>query len=399
MQLIYNGIDMECLVLKDFSSEMIYDATKTDYLYTKFSIEGTFLINGQVNLSTTVTSYDLLFAPGDPGGIFTTEAATWVNTAPPAAAATMPLAGAAPQVGINYGGTGTTGGVFGFFTAAGVFATDTQAVNIPILIKTPVPAVNTEVVIRQKLSQARGKLFLVTGNGDPTRRDQVLLSSPTWGSHTDVKNGPTPKLLSVERFHGDAQTFVVTFAVETYLNEADCTLNVNTFVPTPITSPLLSNRYKMTHVIDEDSYTAIFVEGEAVFRTDFIYRNPSVNPDAFRTSLFLPVPFGMQRDHIVVQEYPDATGFHYEFLDSQQKSNFAAGPEINATKISAVHRQQIITDDDILDSGLKIYEGILNRRANKAIAKTPVVPPPLPSALRSVGPARPATPPPPPRRP
>ena len=52
MRTIYNGLDLLCLELHDFSVEAVYDDNGVDYLYTRGFIHETALVNGDVAVVT-----------------------------------------------------------------------------------------------------------------------------------------------------------------------------------------------------------------------------------------------------------------------------------------------------------------------------------------------------------
>lgn len=400
MYMIYNGIGLEVLEIEQYTEEMVYDDTGTDYLFTKISIQGQFLVNGQEGLNTflPVTSYDL-----DPTQIESLKN-IWLLTSPSKYFDTNigePGAPSTPSVAagsfVNTVGC-ETGGAVPFDARNGIYAIATDSLTTAFAVRTVVPCVTTEVTIRQRLCEPRSHLFVFTGKGDPGRKDELLLASPAFNAHCDCKNGPIPKVRAITSFHGDAQTFVVSFGIETYINEQDSCARVGlsassgAFVGT--SSPLLSNRWSMRHAIDKDSYLTIQVEGTAIFRTDLLYANPdTINPDSYRPNLLLPVPFGCVREDIQIVGLPDVTGVRYSFTDRQQHANFCAGPYANATEIEAIHRQAIVTEEDALVGVARGYEKVYSIRslrrqaaddeAAKAAANTP-----KPSAEKKLGASR-----------
>lgn len=370
MYLSYNGIEMECLELYEdgFLMEAVYDDTGTDYLYTKVSIKGLFLINGQQEIAgfTPFTAYD------QSNTQIETLEQLWKRTAPPAMAADPPFAPGPPSVNRgSFGRVGSEGGPFPFNAADGVYAIAAADQQVALVYKSVVPCVQTATTIRSRLQSPRGRLFVYTGAGDVGRKDEILLLSPSWGSHTDCKNGPVPIVHSLQMMAGNARTFIASFVIETYVREMT-SLVQSSGSPAPVTaatSPLLSNRFSMRHEIDEDYYTSVAVRGTAIFRTDLLYKDPPINPDQFRLSLFLPVPFGCVRENLQIETLPDGTGVTYSFLDRQQHANFVAGPYANVSQIEAIHRQAIMTDEDILRSALGGFERALTIRANRNIGQ------------------------------
>jgi hypothetical protein len=164
----------------------------------------------------------------------------------------------------------------------------------------------------------------------------------------DAKNGPTPKLLGITAAMGDAETLIVDFAIETYINEA----TENNARPN---SALLSNRWKQRHSVGRDGYTTVTTEGIAIFRTDLVYFTDT-SPDVSRTLIFMPVPKGFVREVDYVDTREDVTGIIYGYHDTQQSVNFVAGPYVGAAEITAVHRQSVTSNVDFLATAVQIAE-------------------------------------------
>src|SRR5690349_19718169 len=47
-----NGIDLEMLELEDFTEDMVYDDSGTDYLFNRVAIKGLFIVNGQSEVAS-----------------------------------------------------------------------------------------------------------------------------------------------------------------------------------------------------------------------------------------------------------------------------------------------------------------------------------------------------------
>lgn len=340
MRTIYSGLDLCLLELHDFSVEAVYDDSGVDYLYTRAFIHETVIINGDVkvveldapgpfisyNFSESQKS-PIVGTPRGPNGIFPRPV--------------MP--GAA---GINVGAANQTPRAI------------VRIPNLPTL---------THAVIRHRLSTPRGQLYVFAGPGmesgvpivntTAAPVGPIILSSPGLTNVCDCKNGPIPKVLSLNAAVGDANTFIAEWMCETYINEGQ---QNNT---SPI-SALLSNRFSQTQHVDEEGWTSITTQGTAIYRTDSVYTN-SLSPDSERQVLFMPIPQGFIRGDIEVQGLPDVTGVNYRYTDTQQKSNFVGGAYTKAASINVLHRQAITTGDDILGGALSLYERGQSIRLNQ----------------------------------
>jgi hypothetical protein len=124
---------------------------------------------------------------------------------------------------------------------------------------------------------------------------------------TDAQNGPIPLACDVVRVSG-AKTFLVDFAIETYVNEASLYV-------TP--TPLVSHRWSAAEAIDQDYYSTRTIQGVAHFRTDRMI-NLGAMADDFRAALFHPLPGGgWKRIHVDVQAAEDGSALAYSLVDRQ----------------------------------------------------------------------------------
>ena len=371
MYICYDGITLTMLTLDVFEQDVVLDDSKTDKLYDRFLIKGTFLVNGQVEPRLTgepPVSYTTISgssAGGSSAGGFVVGdrnvlAAGARPPGQPNPASPRPPStdGARRQLGVQTDPLANTApyAAFNYTPGFGSPAFTTDLTLVPILVPAPNSPPLTEVLIRKRLTQPRGQLFVFSGTGvSPT---ELLLQSPGWGIPCDAKNGPFPLYCNIIQVHGDAGTFIVEWACETFVNEQDRTSNR---VRGSILDPLLSNRFSMSHILDDSSWLTIVVRGTAMFDVG-ILQTRGINPDNYRPQLFLPVPQGFVRGNIEVEGLPGMEGVNYGFVDKQMPVNFAAGPYANATKISAEHRQYLNTDNDMLKGILGPIDSILNRR-------------------------------------
>lgn len=344
MRIVYNDIDLGVVETFAFDCTAVYDDSGVDYLYTKFEIVVRAVVNGQVLVNN--------FGANQNGPVMSYEFGAQDFTIGQGAFRPRPQVPVAPQsYGVPPDGAGTI---------------QAPASRLRDVMAKPNAAPLTHVAVRHRLQTPRAKLYVFGGaptdNLATTRSKILMLESPSPGGYvTDCKNGPVPKVLSVNQTYGDATTMMVDFAVETYVNESG-TNGVS------LAGALLSNRFLQTHVIDDAGYTAVVTAGLAVFRTDFLYKFLE-SPDQRRSLIFIPIAPGFVRENIQVTGREDVTGIEYSFRDVQQPVRFPAGPFARAGKISAFHRQALVVDeDDILTGALNVYQQVLGLKANKFFA-------------------------------
>lgn len=380
MRTIYNGIDLLPIKTHEFTVEAVYDDTGVDYLYSRVTMVVEGLVNGQATVVEGVGGANGPFMSYD----FKGDGGTGTTTATTTRAAPTPVflaGGNAPPRG-----TGLDVG---------------PATSPPRrIVRVPNAPLLTHAAVRHRLSQPRKQLYIFSGPGmesggpvpgssdPPLGPGELCVVSPVGGRVCDCKNGPFPKVLSVTEAMGDATTLVVTWAVETFINEAQDN-NVNP------RGALISNRFAQSHSVDDAGYTTIHTTGTALFRTDLVYSIPDA-PDPFRAILFMPIPQGFTRTIDAVTGRPDVTGVDYTYTDKQVSSNFVAGPFVRAASISVVHRQAVTSNADVLSGALSVYERYLGIKANRNFAKpekaaAPVPAAPAPRGIRG----RPVPPPPP----
>jgi len=201
---------------------------------------------------------------------------------------------------------------------------------IPLAQDGNLPA-TTDQAIRHALSQPRGPLLYVVGN-------QTLVSSPGFQPDRktlypcDAKAGPYPVVHDIIE-HVGRKTYLVDFAIETFVNEA--------WNEMPVAPVVLSHRWVRQQFIDEDFYTTVTTQGHAIFRADvlavfqinggstqnFTDRNPTTMayPDDFRSYLFHEVPNGFKRESAMVRATIDGMGVEYMLVDRQVEVIFPQG--------------------------------------------------------------------------
>ncbi len=183
----------------------------------------------------------------------------------------------------------------------------------------------TDKAIRHQLAQPRQQLTLSVGMANG--QDYVLLQSPAAGFTVDANNGPTTLVHNVLPY--GTETFMVTFSVQTDVNEA------GQFAKNP--SPLLSHQWSMAHDIDLDYFATRTIQGHAIFRTDFMVKN-GFKPDDYRSWLFHPVPTNFKRENVRVWVSEDGTEAEYIITDREKASTILIQ---NVTRLEVIYTQGI----------------------------------------------------------
>ena len=123
----------------------------------------------------------------------------------------------------------------------------------------------------------------------------ALISSPEDPNVTpsvDALNGPTPLFCRVSSLAG-TKTWLVSFSVVTHVLDCPDQLSNST--------PIISNRYSVTHDMDERFFTTIISSGEAIVATDQL-NNRTI--DQFRSKCLPPIPAYFRRASISVTVNP-----------------------------------------------------------------------------------------------
>ena len=180
---------------------------------------------------------------------------------------------------------------------------------------------NSDVNIRDALRSQRRQLVYGIPSPDPLLGIDVLLETPAEGFVTDAYNGPRVLRCNIIQTHG-VKTFICDIMIVAHVNECGEDDDGNRNV-------LLSHRWKRTETVDEDYFSTIITEGQAIFRSDFLMDsafppgNPNnlpwpTFPDQFRKDLFHPIPNMFKRDAIEVSPDPDGVTYNYRVVDKQK---------------------------------------------------------------------------------
>jgi hypothetical protein len=125
----------------------------------------------------------------------------------------------------------------------------------------------------------------------------------------DKRDGPNVLECRVTQVEGDFN-FLIIFKVETWVSA--------------FSNVLRSNRWAMTHIVDQYGMTTRVVQGQAVIRGDAIPFSGVQSADDFRRFLFLPIPNNFKRDKINCEISPDGIVLSYTVID--RETGLALGP-------------------------------------------------------------------------
>ena len=365
MEIVYNGVHLTMCTVEECGMEAVFDKSGVDYLFTRHRIVGTAVVNGQaavrelggppVSYKRSADLYDspsewFLNSPDD----LEVDSADYVRPAVNLAAHDLGVVNLPAPVPFP---------AVGPVPPTGVYARSNIDLKLYHIEPSPNKPTLTVQAIRPRLLTPRAPLYVFANGGSERAGDLLLRSPPQDDMQCDAFNGPKPLFCNLIYTAGEADTFVVRFGIETYLNESVDSQAVYVNGNRYPRNPLLSNRFSMRHMTTEDQQTFIEVGGEARFRTDYEYFDV-ISPDDLRTLLFLPVPFGHVRQDITVEGATDSAAVNYFFRDRQQKMHFPAGPFVGATRIEALHTQTLFTDTDLLKAAANFAAGTANSVLN-----------------------------------
>lgn len=177
----------------------------------------------------------------------------------------------------------------------------------------------TDAAVRHLLMQPRGELIFTVGTGGAA---ETLLRCPAPPATIDLENGPRVEACTVQAIHG-SKTFAISLRITCAINE--CPSQGETVV-------LLSHRWRRYASIDQDYYTTITTEGEAVFRADELVRLGRF-PAEYRADLLHNVPTNFKRQTQDVMPSEDGTRLRYRTVDRELP--YSLGSTSPATRVEA----------------------------------------------------------------
>jgi hypothetical protein len=207
------------------------------------------------------------------------------------------------------------------------------------------PAV-TENAIRDALMRPRGKLVFLNGNFEqlvsppgiqalPVQLDGAgqLTVDKNLGpvTITDATDGPFPVDAQIVRIIG-TKTFIVTFTIETHINE---TYRYAGSRGTRA-SPILSNIWEVSESHDRDFRATRSFRGRAVFHGGVLKARGHI-ADQYRASVVPMAAEGFAREQEEFTLAPDGLTLSYQIRDVEQHSQLTErATRVGATRIEAV---------------------------------------------------------------
>lgn len=161
----------------------------------------------------------------------------------------------------------------------------------------------TDTQIRHLLLQPRGTLVFTVGSGVAA---ETLLRCPDPPATVDLENGPHVEACTVQAIHG-SKTFAISLRIR-------CAVNECSYPGQPVI--LLSHRWRRHAEMDQDYFTTIVTEGEAVFRADELVRLGRF-PAEYRADLLHAVPTNFKRESTSIIPSEDGTRLRYRTVDRE----------------------------------------------------------------------------------
>jgi hypothetical protein len=278
MHLSYNNIDLKIERTSGVAMQAVYDQSGTDRLYDRVTIS---LICVWSPFSTG--SQTSLAGGGFRSGDFEPQALTDSPNVDPAVPLPPPIPGGPPA-------------------------------PLPIGTRSlPVDTLGTSLRrLRQTLLEPRQQLRVDIG---PDRVWEVpgvySVEDPVTGIKRNVRlmcdpeNGPIPEECRVISIHGD-KAAIISYRIR--------------FCITDCVNYVVSNRWSVTSMTDEQYLTTRVTTGVATMRPDLLIAR-GTTADAFRQNFTLAVPPGFIRKRVVVNATPDGREIHYRVEDRQAYLN------------------------------------------------------------------------------
>lgn len=181
--------------------------------------------------------------------------------------------------------------------------------------------INTDRELEMRLRAPRKKLYVWAFDTDGVPK--IWIESPRNQNTVDAKVGPV--VLGCNVHAGPTpQSFFVALDIRTWLT------------PTNDASDraVLSHRWQMAHVEDENHYLSRIIKGQVVFNPGALEATRQ-DADWFRGQFFHPIPLGFQRHLGPVVLSPDGTTLNYEYTDTDVTCVFDPG-DSGATRMEIV---------------------------------------------------------------
>jgi len=168
--------------------------------------------------------------------------------------------------------------------------------------------------LRKVLAAPRKQLKIYNGASQSLSVPAAFIGAEN--ATSDCNNGPKVRRCDVVRAAGN-QMFELHFVVEV------CTRSCPQGDTPPYAKSLLSNRYSVTHSVDERHFLTIQLEGLAIFRTDMVNLEAGKlapgeeMPDWYRSQLIPAPPDGFQRLSMKYTMVPSRNAMAWSVVDKE----------------------------------------------------------------------------------
>lgn len=185
--------------------------------------------------------------------------------------------------------------------------------------------VSTDIAIRHKLSEPRGKLLIWESSALDIVPEEMIMECPLGAAKTDLNNGPHPLLHAIEEVRG-SRTFVVTFSVAFSANENYAAPVDNQANSLNGSSPLIMANTWTSSLSYDENYNAVrMIKGEAVLRADLL-KLYNLTADSFREKI-IPAPGrNVKRFIDELTLHSDGHTYSYTVRDVQQAMEYIDVP-------------------------------------------------------------------------
>ena len=183
----------------------------------------------------------------------------------------------------------------------------------------------TDAELRYHLMTPRGK-FILWAYDRQTGKQFKWVESPRPGFEVDAANGPHPLACDVVNASGEPHSISVHYQIKTA--QTPCPVGSDRFV--------LSHRWEMSHVHDENYYLTRVIEGEIVFHAG-VKHVIGLHPDMLRNQFLHPIPLGFQRHAPRIVQSSDGLTIRYVITDTDPTITFSPG-DSSATRIEIAER-------------------------------------------------------------
>lgn len=386
MQLSYDGIVFDLVLLENWHREAVFDPTGIDFLYHHHIIDVIVTVGGARNDRRYFPAMQRNFAGElDIGKVPAKNffAGKRIGTFPHIS----------PNINRGYPQKGLAQRQQGILDAVDLNADTDDGTRNDMFNKNGKPTFpweDNDIILRLKTPRRQLLIWMYSGVDEGERLDggnvegvaEFLLSSPYTGVGVDALHGPVCTILDLPKIHGNSSG-IHRLRFETWVAPLD-PVNVTTNkiksdisrLPFEVAKRLvgaqqelfdddestvlldnvkddkfakkklanipamISNRWSMRSEPDPETYLNVsIIEGTAIFRMD-VLKTIGVTPDQLRRQFMHPIPLGYQRLAPKVSLSPLGNAVQYMIVDKEVVSNFHAGAKYGMASIDVKQEMQ-----------------------------------------------------------